>query len=48
MCESLSKNSDSSEWIEDFVNSKDERFAGKSKEKRKQMALAAYYEAQRK
>ena len=35
-------------WINDFVNSTDKRFAGKSKEKRKQMALGAYYSAKRK
>lgn len=34
-------------YIDDFVNSKDPKFAGKSKEKRRQMALAAYYAAKR-
>ena len=34
-------------YIDDFVNSKDPKFAGKSKEKRSQMALAAYYAAKR-
>lgn len=35
------------EWIHDFVHSDDPKFAGKSKEKRKEMALAAYYAAKR-
>ena len=30
-------------YIDDFVKSKNPKFAGKSKEKRRQMALAAYY-----
>jgi hypothetical protein len=34
-------------YIDDFVNSKDPKFVGKSKEKRRQMALAAYYAAKR-
>jgi LysM repeat protein len=34
-------------YIDDFVNSKNPKFAGKSKEKRRQMALAAYYAAKR-
>ena len=33
-------------WISDFVKSDDPRFEGKSKEKRREMALAAYYSAQ--
>lgn len=41
--EVLSKDADAGKWIDDFVNSDDPKFAGKSKEKRKQMALAAYY-----
>jgi hypothetical protein len=35
-------------WISDFVNSTDPRFDGKSKAKRRQMALGAYYGAKRK
>ena len=35
-------------WISDFVKSDDPRFEGKSKEKRREMALAAYYSAQEK
>jgi len=45
--EVLTKNADAGKWIDDFVNSNDPKFAGKSKEKRKQMALAAYYANQR-
>lgn len=45
--EVLSKNDPASEWIKDFVDSDDPKFAGKSKEKRKEMALAAYYAKQR-
>ena len=33
-------------WIKDFLKSDDPRFDGKSKEKRIQMATAAYYAAQ--
>lgn len=45
--EVLGKSASASEWISDFVHSDDPRFKGKSKEKRKQMALAAYYAKQR-
>lgn len=45
--EKLDPHADASVWIEDFVNSKNKRFKGKSKEKRKKMALAAYYAARR-
>lgn len=45
--EVLSKDASSAEWIHDFIHSDDPKFAGKSKEKRKQMALAAYYSKQR-
>lgn len=31
------------QWIEDFIASDDPRFAGKSKEERRQMAIGAYY-----
>lgn len=44
----LSVSSGASAWIDDFVNSTDPRFQGKSKEKRKQMALGAFYSAKRK
>lgn len=45
--EVLGKSEPASAWIKDFVDSEDPKFAGKSKEKRKQMALAAYYAKQR-
>ena len=45
--EVLSKDAEAGEWISDFVNSDNPKFKGKSKEKRKQMALAAYYAKQR-
>jgi hypothetical protein len=45
--EVLSKDAAAGEWISDFVHSDNPKFAGKSKEKRKQMALAAYYAKQR-
>lgn len=45
--EVLSKDAKAGEWISDFVKSDNPKFQGKSKEKRKQMALAAYYAAQR-
>lgn len=45
--EVLGKNADAGTWIKDFVDSDNPKFAGKSKEKRKQMALAAYYAKQR-
>lgn len=45
--EKLGKGADASAWIDDFVHSKDPKFAGKSKEERKQQALAAYYGKQR-
>jgi hypothetical protein len=35
------------EWIKDFSSSDNPKFAGKSKEQRKQQALAAYYAAKR-
>jgi hypothetical protein len=41
--EVLSKDASAGDWISDFVHSENPKFAGKSKEKRKQMALAAYY-----
>ena len=45
--EVLSKKAKASEWISDFVHSKDLKFAGKSKEQRIKMALGAYYGVQR-
>jgi len=45
--EVLSKDASAGEWISDFVKSENPKFAGKSKTKRKQMALAAYYAKQR-
>lgn len=44
--EVLSKGAPASEWIHDFVNSDNPRFAGKSKEERIKMALGAYYSTQ--
>jgi hypothetical protein len=46
--EVLSKDSSSSEWINDFLNSDAPQFAGKSKKERINMALGAYYAAQKK
>lgn len=45
--EVLSKKAPAGEWIKDFQKSDNPKFAGKSAEKRKQMALAAYYAKQR-
>lgn len=45
--EVLSKDASAGDWIHDFVHSDNPKFAGKSKEKRKQMALAAYYAKKR-
>ena len=41
--EVLTKKTSAGEMIDDFVHSDNPKFAGKSKEKRKQMALGAYY-----
>ena len=41
--EVLTKKTSAGEIISDFMHSKDKRFAGKSKEERKRMALGAYY-----
>jgi hypothetical protein len=46
--EVLSADQPAGKWISDFIDSDNPKFAGKSKEKRKQMALAAYYAAQKK
>jgi hypothetical protein len=45
--EVLTKDTPAGEVISDFIHSDNPKFAGKSKEKRKQMALAAYYAKQR-
>ena len=45
--EVITKATPAGEVISDFVHSDNPKFAGKSKEKRKQMALAAYYAKQR-
>ena len=45
--EVLSKDASAGDWIHDFVHSDNPKFAGKSKEMRKKMALAAYYAKQR-
>lgn len=45
--EVLSKDASAGDWIHDFVHSKNPKFAGKTKAKRKEMALAAYYAKQR-
>jgi hypothetical protein len=47
MTEVLKVSSGAREWIKDFESSKNPKFAGKSKEQRKQQALAAYYSAKR-
>ena len=44
--EVLSKDATAGDWIHDFVHSDNPKFEGKSKDKRKQMALAAYYAKQ--
>lgn len=45
--EVLTKKQPTSEWIRDFIASKNPKFAGKSKGKRREMAIAAYYAKQR-
>ena len=45
--EVLSKDASAGAWIHDFVHSDNPKFAGKSKAKRKEMALGAYYAKQR-
>ena len=44
--EVLSQDATAGDWIHDFVHSDNPKFAGKTKEKRKEMALAAYYAKQ--
>jgi hypothetical protein len=45
--EVLGKDATAGDWISDFVHSDNPKFAGKSKAKRKEMALAAYYAKQK-
>ena len=45
--EVLTKDQPAAEWIKDFVDSDNPQFEGKSKKKRTEMALAAYYSKQR-
>jgi hypothetical protein len=45
--EVLGKDATAGDWISDFIHSDNPKFAGKSKAKRKEMALAAYYGKQR-
>ena len=45
--EKLSASASIADWIRDFITSDDPRFAGKSKEERRKMAIGAYYGAQR-
>jgi hypothetical protein len=43
--EVLGKDASAGDWISDFIKSDNPKFAGKSKEERKRMALGAYYAA---
>lgn len=45
--EVLGKDATAGDWISDFIHSDNPKFAGKSKAKRKEMALAAYYAKQK-
>ena len=45
--EVLAKDAKAADYISDFVKSDDPKFAGKSKAKRIQMALGAYYSKQK-
>lgn len=45
--EKLDPEADAGVWIKDFMDSEDPKFDGKSPEKRKEMALAAWYAARR-
>lgn len=45
--EALQKSDPTGKWIHDFVHSDNPKFAGKSPEKRRQMAIAAYYAKQK-
>lgn len=44
--EVLTKKASAGDWIRDFQKSKNPKFAGKSQEKRREMALGAYYAKQ--
>lgn len=46
LTEKLAADATAADYIDDFVHSTDPKFDGKSKEKRKEMALAAFYAAQ--
>lgn len=46
--EKLDPSDDAEVWIKDFIKSDNPRFSGKTKEERKEMALAAWYDARRK
>ena len=46
--EVLKKSDPAGKWVKDFVHSDNPKFEGKSKKKRMQMALAAYYDKQKK
>ena len=48
LSEVLDPNDEAGVWIDDFVNSDNKRFEGKSREERIQMALGAWYAAQKK
>ena len=48
LSEILKKSDPAGDWIRDFIDSDNSRFAGKSKKERINMALGAYYAAQRK
>lgn len=48
LSEVLDPNADASVWIHDFVHSENERFEGKTKEERINMALGAWYKAREK
>ena len=41
--EVMAKDASAGDWIHDFIHSDNPKFAGKSKAKRKEMALGAYY-----
>ena len=47
LTEKLDPKSDVSVWIKDFIESDAPQFKGKSKEKRKEMAIAAWYSAKK-
>jgi hypothetical protein len=47
LSEILKKSDPVGDWIRDFIDSDDSRFSGKSKKERINMALGAYYAAQR-